>query len=369
MSPLRILHIVGKMDRAGAETMLMNLYRHIDRSKIQFDFITFSSDKGDYDDEIISMGGKIIPIVAKEPISRMLKLTVFLKNNPEYQVVHAHMLLSNAFHLLAAKTAGVKYRISHSHNTTNGKAGLINQAYEKWALLVNRTLSTQKIACGEQASQYLFGSAKDVLILPNAVDVDKMISVADNSRNYINDIFSQSSKDLGIKIIQVGRLSEVKNHDFSLRISKELKNRKINFTLFVVGQGPLEEQLKSKVIKENLQYNIQFLGVRSDIAELMSSVDYMIMPSLYEGFPVVLVESQSVGLNSIISTNISAEVDLGLGLIKFLDIDSPAKWCDYILDTKEKNINKEEIKITLKSKGFDIEENTKKLTELYSNMQ
>lgn len=367
MQPKRVLHIIGKMDRAGAETMLMNLYRQIDRDSIQFDFVTLTYNKGDYDDEIISMGGKIIPIVAKDPISRMVKLTKFLRSNPGYQIVHAHMLLSNAFHLLAAKTAGVKYRISHSHTTTNGKAGLINQAYEKWALLVNRTLSTQKIACGEQASQYLFRSTKDVLILPNAVDVNKMISVADNSRNYIDDKFSQRKKDLGIKIIQVGRLSEVKNHEFSLRIAKELKNRKINFTLFIVGQGPLEEQLKSKVIKENLQDNVQFLGVRSDITALMASADYMIMPSLHEGFPVVLVEAQTVGLNSIISNHISPEVDLGLGLVEFLPITSEKLWVEKLISTKEKEASTLDIKMKMNEAGFDSESNALKLANLYQS--
>lgn len=368
MSPLRILHIVGKMDRAGAETMLMNLYRHIDRSKIQFDFITFSSDKGDYDDEIISMGGKIIPIVAKEPISRMLKLTVFLKNNPEYQVVHAHMLLSNAFYLLAAKKAGVKHRISHSHSTSNGKTGLVNKVYEKWSLFVNRTLSTQKIACGSLAANYLFGDAKDVLVLPNAVDVDKMISIADSSRDYIDDHFSKSSKDLGIKIIQVGRLSNVKNHDFSLKIASELKNRKVNFTMLVVGQGPLEDQLKSKVLKANLQDSIHFLGVRNDVAELMASSDYMIMPSLYEGFPVVLVEAQTVGLTSIISNNISPEVNLGLELVEFLPLTNISTWADRLELPKTSNNNSEQIKSTLKVHGFDVKENARILSTLYKQL-
>lgn len=365
----RILHIVGKMDRAGAETMLMNLYRNIDKSKIQFDFITFTNTKGDYDDEIISLGGRIIPIIARDPVSRMLKLTKFLEKNPEYQVLHAHMLLSNAFYLLAAKKAGVRHRISHSHSTSNGKTGIVNKVYEKWSLLVNRNLSTQKIACGSLAANYLFGGTKTVLILPNAVDINEITNTARHSKNYIEDNFSHLTEDLGIKIIQVGRLSKVKNHKFSLDVAKELKDRQVNFTMLIVGQGPLQDELKEKVLKEGLENNVHFLGVRSDVAQLMAGSNYMIMPSLHEGFPVVLVESQSVGLNNIISTNISTEVDLGLGLIKFLDIDSPAKWCDYILDTKEKNINKEEIKITLKSKGFDIEENTKKLTELYSNMQ
>ena len=114
---IRVLHIIGKMDRAGAETMLMNLYRNIDRSEIQFDFVTFTNQEGDYDAEIIRLGGRIIPILASNPINRMLKLQKFLKQNPEYRIVHAHMLLINAFHLLAAKVASIKNRIFYSHST------------------------------------------------------------------------------------------------------------------------------------------------------------------------------------------------------------------------------------------------------------
>ena len=183
---IRVLHVIGKMDRAGAETMLMNLYRNMDHSVIQFDFITFTEQEGDYDAEITKLGGKIIPILASNPIERMLKLQNFLKQNPEYKIVHAHMLLSNAFHLLAAKGAGVKNRISHAHSTNNGQFNIAKKIYEKWALITNNILATQKIACSELAAQYLFGTSKGVWLLPNAVDIQKMITVARQSRDYIN---------------------------------------------------------------------------------------------------------------------------------------------------------------------------------------
>lgn len=368
MSIIRVLHIVGKMDRAGAETMLMNLYRQIDRNRIQFDFVTFSDSKGDYDDEIINLGGRIIPIIASSPVKRMFKLTKFLRSHPEYQIVHSHMLLSNAFHLVAAKKAGVKHRISHSHNTSNGKTGPVNKLYKEWSLLINRNLSTHKIACGDLAAQYLFGSTKDVLVLPNAVDLDKMIKTSEVSHNYIEDKFSHVTNDLGIKIIQVGRLSKVKNHDFTLEIAKQLKKRKVIFTILVVGQGPLEDQLKSKVIKEGLENHVLFLGVRSDVTELMSSADFMIMPSLHEGFPVVLVEAQAVGLPSIISDKISSEVDLGLGLVEFLPLSDINEWADKLIIPKASKTDSERIKLALKTNGFDVKQNALRLQELYNGI-
>lgn len=363
MSVKRILHIVGKMDRAGAETMLMNLYRKIDRTKIQFDFVTFTHEVGNYDDEIKDLGGKIIPIVASNPVSRMLKLEAFLKRHKEYEVIHAHMLLSNAFHLLAAQRAGVKHRISHSHSTSNGESKPIKRIYEKWAVITNKHIATYKIACGELAAQYLFGTSKDVLILPNAVDVEEMLRVAAQSRDYIEREFN----DKGLKIIQVGRLNKVKNHKFSLKIADELKKKNVDFTLYIIGQGPLEAELKEIVEEKGLVDYVKFLGVRSEVTELMASADYMIMPSLHEGFPVVLVESQAVGLTSLVSDQISNEVDLKLGLVDFLPIDSPEIWKNRLSKAISPRPTESKILKTLKSNDFDAATNAKQLMQIYIN--
>tara|TARA_R110002051_G_scaffold27011_5_gene65333 strand:- start:8444 stop:9535 length:1092 start_codon:yes stop_codon:yes gene_type:complete len=358
---IRILHIIGKMDRAGAETMLMSLYRNMDRNIIQFDFITFTAQEGDYDAEIIRLGGRIIPILANNPINRMLKLQKFLRQNPEYKIVHAHMLLSNAFHLLAAKGASVKHRISHSHSTSNGQSNVAKKVYEKWALIINNRLATQKIACSELAAQYLFGTSKGVWLLPNAVDIQKMITVARQSRDYINQEFNDSN----IKIVQIGRLTEVKNHRFSIQVAEELKKRDVDFTMYFIGKGHLENTLKEQVRKRGLDNNIIFLGLRKDITELMASADYMIMPSLFEGFGVVLVESQATGLAAIASEHVPKEADFGLGLVEFLSIDSVNDWVDSLLKLNLSAPSEEEIEEVLKQKGFDASTNAKKLTEFY----
>lgn len=364
MNIQRVLHVVGKMDRAGAETMLMNLYRHIDRTQIQFDFITFTDELGDYDAEIIALGGKIIPIIGSNPIERMIKLRQFLKQNSEYKIVHAHMLLSNAFHLLAAKHAGVTHRISHAHSTSNGESSTVKKIYEKWALITNRRVATYKIACGKLAAQYLFGSAKKVWLLPNAVDIDQMLLVARDSQDYI----SQEFNDEGLKIIQVGRLGKVKNHQFSLKVAQQLKKRNVRFTLYIIGQGPLDDELKQQVTDLLLSDNVKFLGVRTDVTELMASADYMVMPSLHEGFPVVLVESQTVGLTAIVSDQVSTEVDLSLGLVDFLPIESANDWADYILECNRSVPTEKKIVDALKSRGFDAATNAQKLTHIYVSL-
>lgn len=360
----RILHIVGKMNRAGAETMLMNLYRHIDRDQIQFDFITFTDEVGDYDFEIQELGGKIIPILANNPIDRMLKLQRFLRSSPEYDIVHAHMSLSNAFHLLAAKNAGVKHRISHSHNSSGNASNISRKVYEKWALLVNRKIANHKIACGELAANYLFGTTKDVFLLQNAVDIEQMLSVAKNSRHYIADEFDDDK----LKIIQVGRLIEVKNHKFSLGIAESLKEKQIDFTLYIIGDGPLNIALSKEIEDKSLSEKVKLLGLRTDITELMAGADYMIMPSLSEGFPVVLVESQVVGLTTIVSEKVSPEVDLGLELIDFLPINSVEEWVERLQQTRSLVCAEKEIMSKLSLAGFDVSENAKKITHFYTNL-
>ncbi|WP_171525527.1 glycosyltransferase [Acinetobacter indicus] len=364
MTCVRVLHIVGKMDRAGAETMLMNLYRSIDRNQIQFDFIVFSNQKGDYDEEILALGGRIFPILATNPIERMHKITGFLNKHSEYQIVHAHTLLSNAFHLLAAKRAGVKNLISHAHSTSNGKTGLLNKIYEKFTLKIIRKISTHKLACGELAAKYLYGDDDKVWIIPNAVNILEMQAVADKSKNYISDRLGGR----GIKIIQVGRLSEVKNHNFSLEIAKRLKDQDINFSFFIVGQGPLEDYIRKNIQDYGLEENVFLLGVRNDVPNLMAGADVMLMPSLHEGFPVVLVESQAVGLLSLISDRIAPEVDLDLDLVNFLSLDNVDTWVKALMNQKGKSVAQSKIYTCLQASGFDVKKNATDLLNFYKDL-
>ena len=358
---IRILHIIGKMDRAGAETMLMNLYRNIDHSKIQFDFVTFTTDKGDYDDEIIAMGGKIIPIIAKNSIGRFFKLQQFLKAHPEYEIVHSHVLLNNAFHLMAAKSAGVNHRVSHSHNTSNGTNSKLEKLYEIWAKKTIQQLATYRIACGIEAAQYLYGSVDDVLILKNAIDLKKYAYIATNHKTYWDNILPHR----GLKLIQVGRLTQVKNHEFSLKICKVLKEQGFEFTFFIVGQGGLEGKIRNLINEYELSENVHLLGVREDVPELMAGADVMVMPSLYEGFPVVLVESQAIGLQALVSNTVASEVDLKLSLVEFLPIDNANVWADKIMNIRNVEIPQAEIVDCLTHRGFDIHENSRRLIEIY----
>lgn len=365
----RILHIVGKMDRAGAETMIMNLYRTMDRSKFQFDFVCFSKDKGDYNDEIKDLGGHVYAIAESNPVKRMFALKNLLQKHPEYKIVHSHTLFSNAFHLVAAKMAKVPHRIAHAHNTSDlSKNKFISTIYQGISRKIIKKHTTQFIGCGDAAAKFLFQKQKEVLLLPNSIDTNYFAEIGNDQNNYLNNLYQLDEHCL--KIIQVGRLQTVKNHFFSIQIAKELKNKGINFKMFFVGQGNLNGAIKNEIELQNLTQEVLLLGVRSDIPQLMAGADVLLMPSLHEGFPVVLVESQSVGIPALIADTISPEVDLGVDLVAFEDLNgSVSAWVEKLIAMKKKEkISKNNRLQKLAQQGFDIHTNTIKLADLYNRM-
>lgn len=363
----RILQIVGTMDRAGAETMVMNLYRAIDKTKFQFDFIYFTNKKGDYDDEIEKLGGKIYHVFAKNPINRMNELTALLKQNPQWEIVHAHTLFSNAFHIYAAYRAGVKKRIAHSHNTSDkSKKGIVSLFYQKISRKIQSKYATDFVACGEAAGKFLFPKEENILMIPNSIDTKLFVDAATNSKFLLKKELLLSEDTL--VLLQLGRLCKVKNHVFTILIAEGLKRQGINFKLLFAGQGDLKEYLEQQVKEKGLEQDIIFLGLRTDIPELLAGSDLMLMPSLYEGFPVVLVESQAAGIPALIADTISPEVDLGTDLVYFESLESSVTiWVQQIQQILElKRMNSKERLEKLQQAGFDIYTNAKRLEELYT---
>ena len=363
----RILHVTGTMNRAGAETMLMNIYRELDRENYQFDFVVFTSEKGDYDDEIKSLGGIIHVIEEKRVLMRILKLKKLLLTNKKYQIIHCHTNFSNAFHILSARLANVKKRIAHSHNTTDkSRSGFVSFFYHAIAKYMINKLSTHYVSCGKEASNLLFYRNKSVLMIPNSVDVSELSGYESSHENYIEELFGLKKKQL--KLIQVGRLQSEKNHLFSIEIAKKLKQSNIDFKLFFLGVGELEEELKRIVFEDELQDVVLFLGIRKDVPQFMAGSDIMLLPSYYEGFPVVLVESQAVGMPSIVSETVSNEVDLGVDMVYFESIDNSSNWVKKIEEINSlPRMNKENRVRSIIEKGFDIKNNTKKLIDFYNS--
>lgn len=360
---IRVLHIVGRMDRAGAETMVMNLYREIDRNRFQFDFVYFAAKRCDYDDEIEALGGRIHRISASNPLARFLALHALLKAG-DWRIVHSHTLLSSGLHLTAARLAGVPHRVVHAHSTNDAhSASMTGRAYQRLARALLGKTSTRCVACGEAAAGYLFPGRRDVVVIPNAVDIDR----------FANASGAAVRSELGIQrgqmvIVQVGRFMPVKNHVRSLAIAQALREAGVEFRLLLVGSGPELERIKGLLRERGLEECVWVLGLRADIPELMAAADVMLMPSLHEGFPVVLVEAQAGGLPSVVASTVSPEVDLGMGMLRFVGLEaSDADWVNALqlaaaVAVPDVNTRRD----VMERAGFSASSGVRKLEQVYS---
>lgn len=363
MEPIRVLQVATIMNRGGLETMLMNYYRQIDRSKIQFDFMVHRMEKGHYDDEILQLGGRIYRMPSIRPGNYRLyfqKLNEFFSTHTEYKVVHSHINENSSFVLRAAKRSGVSCRIAHSHLSDLGID--LKLPFRLYARFTMKDHPSQYFACSKKAGQWLFGhrisSTKEVKVLNNAVNVEEF--------KYNGDIRSRVRNEMnaGDKLVigHIGRFNKQKNHEFLIDIFKALHDKNPNAMLVLVGDGHLKPLIIKKVGSLGLSSHVKFLGVRSDIAHLMQGMDVFLFPSLFEGLPVVLVEAQAAGLKCIVSDTITRETDVS-GRIEFISLkESADKWADKTLSDSYEHADTSEL---LRQKGYDTATMAKWLTDYY----
>lgn len=370
-NPKRVLHIVSAMNRGGAETLLMNVYRNIDKSKLQFDFISHRSEICHYDNEIESLGGKVFRTASlgqDGPIRYVKKLKNIMRQN-EYIAVHAHTDYQCGFPLLAAKLSGIKKRISHSHSNNWGLGnGIKSDMILKSLQMIIKYNSNQFCACSDEAGKFLFGQGEKVnrkiKVLKNGIDVTVFTKNLDCYTNVRKELMvSDNAKILG----HVGTFSESKNQIFILRILKELLKDRKDIFVVLVGEGPLKNQIEKEAKKLNVEDHVKFLGVRSDIPRLMEAFDVFLFPSIFEGFGIVAIEAQSKGVPCVVSDKIPKTTDMNLGLITYLKLEDSVKdWLETIniyftLERPDQEIIKENIT----KLGYDIKENISEWVELY----
>lgn len=361
---VRIAQIMGKWIGGGVESVVMNYYRHIDRDKIQFDFICDDDSTDIPYDEIKKLGGKVILIPPYQKVfSYHFKLKKVLKDGG-YKIVHSHINTLSVFSLFAAKCAGVPVRIAHSHSTTNKKEkkkNLLKQVLRPFS----KVFATDYMCCSELAGRWLFGDKEydkgNVYLLNNAIDLDKF--------KYDEKIRRAKRKELNIAddtlvIGHVGRFVEQKNHRFLIDIFNEVHKQNENSILLLVGQGPLMAEIKEKVKKLGLEKYVKFLGQRNDVNMLYQAFDVFLLPSLYEGLPVVGVEAQATGLLCIFSDDMTKETKV-LSTTKFLSLEMSSKgWSDFIIE-KSKNFQRADSKEEIAKNNFDINVESKKLENKY----
>ena len=355
--PIRVLHVVTYMGRGGLETMIMNYYRHIDRSKVQFDFLTHRDEKWDYDDEIESLGGRIYHLPRLNPFSpKYLKsLDDFFRSHKEYDIVHCHQDCLSGIVLKYAKKNGVPFTIAHSHSSNQNK----NFKY-LIKLVAKRNITKYAdylFACGKEAGRWMFNT-DDFTILNNAIDTESYIYDEEKSLNMRNKLGIENKFVVG----HVGRFRHQKNHSFIIDIFKKVSEIRDDALLMLVGDGELMEDMKNKVSSLGLDDKVMFLGSRSDVSDLMQAMDVFIFPSLYEGFPLTMIEAQSSGLNCIISDKIPQECIISKN-VKIVGLDkSCTDWANEVINmyNKKRNQCKE-----IENNKFDIKSNALWLEDFY----
>lgn len=370
MSVPRVLHVVGAMNRGGAESMLMTLYRNLDRSIVQFDFLETVTERTHFTDEIESLGGRVVKCEWSQSPDRVLStffnLTRLIKDHGPYAAVHSHILFGSGLVLAAAKLAGVQVRIAHSHNTSDGERGLVRRTYEAIGRVLIHLFATSQLACSLDAGMYLFGRQRflrDGLIVANAVDTGTFFPIPREAQYDVRRSLDVSTGRLWV--VAIARLEPVKNHTFLVDVADMLKQRDVDFQLWFVGDGRMRAELEAEVSRRGLREVVRFLGVRTDIARILQGADCLVLPSHFEGLPVVLVEAQSTGLPCLVSDHVTRDADLGGGLMKFLKIDDPSVWADSIEECRKPYIDRETAHQYLQNKGYDVGVGVATLRGLY----
>jgi len=369
ITPLKVLHIVGAMNRAGTETMLMNLYRNINLEKIQFDFISYSQHEAHYDKEIIKLGGRVIRLSKTQSIKEIYDA---IKKYGPYDVVHSHTLFHCGTANLAALLAGVKVRISHAHTTLDNNDSYMRRIYSKLMRLMIKNFSTNLLACSNGAGSYLYGekslTKKKYSYFPNLIDYSSFLK---SPIEEVKKFKAEEELESSIVIGHIGRFMEAKNHLFLIEIMKSVLKKEPNYKLLLVGDGELKQQIQEKAKVEGIYDNIKFAGIREDIPTLLHSMDVFVFPSLYEGLGLVLLEAQASGVPCLVSDAIQPEADLNIGLVSKLKlIDGPDVWANKIIELankKEKDISS--IIQAFEKRGYSLSLGMSKLLNIYNSKQ
>lgn len=361
--PIRILQCVqANLSCGGIESFIMNVYRNIDRTKIQFDFLVHGNNENYYEDEVKKLGGKIYRVPLVRNYTKYKKeMKKFLTEN-NYQTIHIHSAYSiSYFDAKIAKECNIKNVIVHCHSTgTNGKKRRIIHT-----LLKNRIdkKADYKFSCSNEAARWMFSNKtiknKNYTIIKNAINTSKY--------QYNEELREKARKELKIDnnfvVGHVGRLSSAKNQLFLLEIFKEILQIKNNAKLLLVGDGELKERIIEKAQQLNIKNDIILIGNSDKVEQLLNAMDVFVFPSIYEGFGLSILEAQITGLSCFVSNRITKEVNI-TGLVNYLSLqESPRFWAKKIIDYKQpKRENKEE---GAKRKKYDIIDMARELEEFY----
>lgn len=355
----RVLHFQGRMGKGGAESFMMNMYRNIDREKIQFDFLIYDDYENvqDYHEEIGRLGGRIFVVTnPKKNILKYLYEVNKLLKKEQFDIAHNEVYFGGGINLWLAKKNKIKIRIAHSHATEDGKGnsvllGLLRKYLHR--LLIKN--ATDFIAVSKEAGESLFGN-QNYVIVNNGVDFSKY--------DFSDEEITAKKKELGLKkddviIGNIGRMEEQKNQLFLLDIFNAVHEKNHHAKLMLIGDGSLRNKILNKIVQLELTDDVLYLGERNDIPALLSVMDIFLLPSLYEGLPMVGIEAQVSGKKMVFSDTISRDIELTPNT-HFVSLNDPlTKWADIIL---EKPYDNEQ---TSKLAEFDVSNTVKQMEKIY----
>ena len=360
---LRIGIILGKWYGGGVEAVMMNYYRNIDKKKIQFDFICDNDSTDIPYKEIESLGGRVILCPPYQKLTKYIKelKRIFKENN--YKIVHSNINALSVFPLYAAKSAGVPIRIAHSHSTSNKKEWKRN-IVKKILRPFSKKYATHYFACTEHAGRWLFGNKTfeqgKVTIINNGINLDNYLF---NEKVRIEKRKECNFKDDNLVIGHIGRFMKQKNHEFIIELFNELYKKNKKYKLILIGQGPLQDEIKHKVKDLNIEESVKFLGQKTDANKYYQAMDLFLFPSLYEGLGMVMIEAQCAGLPCVASTEVPENAKVS-DKATFVELNQPIEvWIDKIenLINQDRKIDIQRIKAA----GYDIITEAKKLEQKY----
>lgn len=364
--PIRVLQLFTILNRGGAETMIMNYYRHINRNKIQFDFVVHREEIGAFEEEILSLGGMIyrfLPFHPKNFIAYQKQVSLFFDLHGEYNIIHGHCSELGFFFYKEAYKRGVKVIIGHAHNP---KADFDSKYVFRFMFkLLSRKYLTHHFACEEESAKWLFGNHpnKPILLMKNAIDIKRFA--------YDESIATKHKKNAGLSdkwvIGHIGRFVQQKNHSFLIDVFYEVCKLDDKCVLVLVGDGPLRIDIEKKVKKMHLDNRVYFAGIRDDIPNYIQLFDLFLFPSIYEGLGVVVLEAQAAGLNCIVSDNVPQAVKIVSNSVQFVSLKkSSVDWANIVIKAKsyERDISK---RMELLDSSYDIMKNVLWLESFYLN--
>lgn len=329
MKTIRVLQVGLTSNVGGTETFVMNLYRHVNREKIQFDFLVDHDKKLAFEDEIIQMGGRVFYeyyYVREKNKPEYRSPEDFFATHTDIDAVHLNVQEINTLVrvLQAAKKAGIQTRILHSHNAGYMHERTMKQRlYEIYARMQMKGLVTQRFACSDAAAAFLFRGKGEYRVIPNAIDVKRF--------EFQPDIRQKIRTELGIHEDEVllgfvGSFNYQKNIGFLLDIIRGCVQKNKKYKLLMLGQGPLFEEAQKTICEYELVRHVICPGNKQNVNEYLSAMDVFVLPSRFEGFGIVLLEAQANGLPCVTSKDVVPGAANVTGNVKYLPLESGAMY-------------------------------------------